>query len=1044
MEHQKCPICGERLVKGKDALISHIDKVHATDIPPKMSGGEYAYLVTHNNKPRKCMMCSNSTEWNLGTNKYNAFCSEACKAAYVKLARARLKKVYGKENLLDDPDQQKKMLANRSISGIYHHTDGGKITYTGSYEEDFVRMLDTFLSVPSKDIIMPSPHVYEYMYKGEKKFYFPDAFIPSLNLEVEIKDGGTNPNMHHKIQDVDKVKERSKDEVLCKQNIYHYIKVEDKNYKSFFALITKLVNNDITHMEEKRKIKVVPEGGRGAVSVMERIETNILMAETHLNDLAVAEGFNIEEDIDLDVAMEAANELIEKSEDKETVDKIAKLEEEISAAFDSEDQVVLERLVVVHEGLVQTIWSAVKAAAKKVVEVLIMLWKAIVNFIKAIFEKVKSFFMGAKNAAKNFVQPVEVKFISLESARITSDKFKNKADIMKAAMDAIDSMAEEVRNRSDIQTDCTQKLQQYLEKEDRQAAREGFIPVDEAKVMYSGDIDMRDESQPGAGDSTKYSQVGKDVNDTKDIIDPTRFDRKMVSMMLKSEDIVKEYNAYIDHAYETIMRSTPSDKDDTITLNMRQMSQCIIQASSMPEYKEIADRITGGDVDRYLKGIFFQISDNPTVIRRLLSLRLNYNKKITSLMKKMIKTNWQVIGFSEEEADKLAEDVSKNDATAVKSVYARIVADIKNLIKRPGWLSFKKYGGGDVFYYPADDPLISSSVTDGRVLYTMSLRWDCIIHTHGGNSRRVSEDVRDEWEDTGKKLEEAEKRAEEVKTKHRELHDKKRDFHRKEGYGADIDPELQKQIDDIDKEFDKAILDKDNLRHKYLELGKTGEEVWSCLPMQIGNGPKRMEINLLIQDAIDAGYKKIYVYACNPGHLKLDKEILERKGVVVHVAHNSMIGAVSSSVYQAKDPESREKAALANVGIESYHPLFESLGRPTKHNLQEIMRCAIGNCNSALMDMSESDRKKYAKGHIFKNESRSDALKFANGEEVFVIKWDSTPYIKGMGGTSHQVLDSAKRSVETFHGKSVSLRVAKVEGQDVLFATKNMNYKGDE
>ena len=152
---------------------------------------------------------------------------------------------------------------------------------------------------------------------------------------------------------------------------------------------------------------------------------------------------------------------------------------------------------------------------------------------------------------------------------------------------------------------------------------------------------MRDESQLGAGDSTKYSLVGKDVNDTKDIIDPTRFDRKMVSMMLKSEDIVKEYNAYIDHAYETIMRSTPSDKDDAITIHMRQMSQGIIQASSIPEYKEIADRITGGDIDRYLKGIFFQISDNPTVIRRLLSLRLNYNKKITSLMKKMIKTNWK-------------------------------------------------------------------------------------------------------------------------------------------------------------------------------------------------------------------------------------------------------------------------------------------------------------------------------------------------------------------------------------------------------------------
>lgn len=62
----------------------------------------------------------------------------------------------------------------------------------------------------SDDIFAPSPHTYYYEYEGTKHFYIPDFFIGSLNLEVEIKDGGDNPNNHHKIQAVDKVKEEKK------------------------------------------------------------------------------------------------------------------------------------------------------------------------------------------------------------------------------------------------------------------------------------------------------------------------------------------------------------------------------------------------------------------------------------------------------------------------------------------------------------------------------------------------------------------------------------------------------------------------------------------------------------------------------------------------------------------------------------------------------------------------------------------------------------------------------------------------------------------
>ena len=275
MKYKVCPICGEKIVHGKNNIIDHANKSHADEIPAGKSTGEYLYLVAHNMKPRVCMICKKPTTWNEATDKYNAFCSDKCKKEYVKIVRSRLKKKYGKENLLDDPEQQKKMLAHRSISGVYHHTDGGKLTYTGSYEKDFCEMIDTFLGFPSNDIIMPSPHVYEYMYKGEKKFYFPDAFIPSLGLEIEIKDGGDNPNMHHKIQDVDKVKEHDKDAVLFKQKDFNYIKIENKNYSQFFALVDKLTNGDLTPMEEKRKIKITPEEPQAMNVVRENFDVTL-------------------------------------------------------------------------------------------------------------------------------------------------------------------------------------------------------------------------------------------------------------------------------------------------------------------------------------------------------------------------------------------------------------------------------------------------------------------------------------------------------------------------------------------------------------------------------------------------------------------------------------------------------------------------------------------------------------------------------------------------------------------------------------------------
>lgn len=238
MKKIKCPNCSEKFTD-INGLYSHIEDDHTDLIPDGYSAKRYLYYTKTGKTHGSCVMCKKDTEWNESTGKYKRFCDNPkCKEEYRKMFEERMKGKYGKTTLLDDPEQQRKMLANRHISGKYRWSDGSSDkSYTGSYELDFLKMLDVFMNFESDDVMTPSPHTYYYIYEGEKKFYIPDVYIPSLNLEIEIKDGGSNPNMHHKIVAVDRVKEKLKDEVMASQKDIDYIKIVDKNYDGFFKYL---------------------------------------------------------------------------------------------------------------------------------------------------------------------------------------------------------------------------------------------------------------------------------------------------------------------------------------------------------------------------------------------------------------------------------------------------------------------------------------------------------------------------------------------------------------------------------------------------------------------------------------------------------------------------------------------------------------------------------------------------------------------------------------------------------------------------------------
>lgn len=238
VKYYKCPECQKKF-KTLGGWASHMNMMHPSARPEGFSDTRFFYYTLTGKTEGKCIECKSPTTWNEATGKYNRFCNNPnCKKSYVKLAKDRMINKYGKAYLLDDPEMQRKMLMSKKISGYYTFSDGsGKLGYVGTYEKDFLTMMDKFMGYSASDIMAPSPHTYFYEYDGSKHFYIPDFYVPNLNLEIEIK---AQDNTHPKIQAIDKVKEKLKDDTLNANPNINYLKINDKDYKSFFNYLLNL------------------------------------------------------------------------------------------------------------------------------------------------------------------------------------------------------------------------------------------------------------------------------------------------------------------------------------------------------------------------------------------------------------------------------------------------------------------------------------------------------------------------------------------------------------------------------------------------------------------------------------------------------------------------------------------------------------------------------------------------------------------------------------------------------------------------------------
>jgi hypothetical protein len=188
-------------------------------------------------------------------------------------------RVHGKVHLLNDPEQQKKMLANRRISGEYMWSDGTKFTYTGTYEKKLLEFLDDVMGYDSKDIITPGP-TFEYEYKGKKHYWITDALIVSMNLCIDVKDGEDNPN--NRFMPEYRAKQVEKEKMITNQGTYSYLRLTNNNFAQLLSILAemklKIVENDTSPTHR------IHEDTESEIYFLESIGINMIekMKQTYL------------------------------------------------------------------------------------------------------------------------------------------------------------------------------------------------------------------------------------------------------------------------------------------------------------------------------------------------------------------------------------------------------------------------------------------------------------------------------------------------------------------------------------------------------------------------------------------------------------------------------------------------------------------------------------------------------------------------------------------------------------------------------------------
>ena len=135
---------------------------------------------------------------------------------------------------------------------------------------------------------------------------------------------------------------------------------------------------------------------------------------------------------------------------------------------------------------------------------------------------------------------------------------------------------------------------------------------------------------------------------------------------------------------------------------------------------------------------FYNIPDDPEMIRQILQARINYIQGINAILKEMVKNNGKVLGLSSAEIEELLKGLS-NDKTSGRSIAEikdLIVKNADKFVKMGGkCLDLRPIGGG--VYIGNDDTdmdMIITNADDIKNIIQLLFTYDLYVNSHGGRA----------------------------------------------------------------------------------------------------------------------------------------------------------------------------------------------------------------------------------------------------------------------------------------------------------------------
>ena len=205
-----------------------------------------------------------------------------------------------------------------------------------------------------------------------------------------------------------------------------------------------------------------------------------------------------------------------------------------------------------------------------------------------------------------------------------------------------------------------------------------------------------------------------------------KYDKDMDEAILRSENIVKAYNDFINCEFDKAAITAREKLMNSDTLNAIEM-----MAAAYEQYVSIG--VNEGMMRKYCIDNAFFTSDNPDEIKRMLKMRINYSNTMIKLFQAMLNENYTLLGFSKDEALLLSQQLVSKDQDerqmSIKAMKDALMQNKAKFDKGRGFIDLRPLGGG-VFFGTVEETGLDKFINIESMLQT-SLRYDCIVFGHG-------------------------------------------------------------------------------------------------------------------------------------------------------------------------------------------------------------------------------------------------------------------------------------------------------------------------